>query len=183
MKRLFMMVLLIGCLVFAASSLIFAEGCYTGPTGPITDDVNTSVNKSIDLTAKVGPWAFIWFGDPDVLNFKGFGGEVKVGSVCFYIETNCDAWVRGIGTPFTKNYEGKDYSIKTWYKTCPADDESHNWTAANAVDPDAPDVMYPFGVQGGKILYMGQLGGVNDQPAGTYAASYKLIVWHPMNVN
>lgn len=175
MKKL-MMILLVGCLVFAVSGMIFAYD-----TGTITNDLNTTVNKSVNLTAKVGPWACIQFGTPDVLQFLGYAGEEKIGKVCYSIETNCDALVQGKGTKFSKLYKGHTYELATGFMPVPNSDFTPEWTTG--LDLDVPNVQYPFGISSGSIWYKAKLGGVNDQPAGTYSATYKLIVSNPMNVD
>ncbi len=178
MKKL-MTILLISCLVLLVSGVIFAAD------GPITfsNDPSQTASKSVDLSAQVFPYASITFGTPSALNFIGFQDEIVYGQVTFNIETNCDCWVRGIGTPFSKDYKNETYQIDTWYRTNPADGGSTAWVPANNVDPNAPDVTYPMGLSSGSVEYKGQLAAVSSQPAGTYSAQYTLIVWHPMNVN
>jgi hypothetical protein len=180
MKKL-MIFALIACLALLVSGSIFATNI---EGGVITTSTTNTVHESVNLKAFVGPYAVIKFtSSPDSLWFTGYKNEKRDGRVFYSIETNCDASVRGIGSKFTKKYQGKDYSINTWYSTYPSDSGKVDYVPAGASDTDVKDVAYPFGISGGVIDYYGVLGEVSAQPAGSYNATYTLYVYNPQHVD
>lgn len=169
-------VLLIGCLVLAMSSLAFAG---EGTVGPNLD-WNTGAKDTVNLEAFVGPYASVTFGEPTKLVFTGKIGEIASAKVSYVVDTNCDVYADGKGTAFTHKKFGD--VLATEYRCVdPKDFNYKDWVKAGEVNIDAFDAV--FGVNTYNVEYRATLGGnhISDQHAGDYSATYTIVLWNPHN--